>query len=341
MRVLWSLLVLVLAACASDTAAVPEGPAPESFAEEAADTISTDIRSSLEPVSVDSQRATERVAVNPEPNPVLPPAVDHRYAVLVGINDYPGDTEDLPSGGHDVEAMREVLVGHFGYRPANILVLRDREASRGQIRQVIQTHLAQAGPDGSALFYFSGHGLQLDGNAGVDIEADDQDEALYVWADAGERSSAIVDDELGAWVGGLATDRVLVVLDACHSGTATRGPEGWIYGLAPKGVRYADVAPVLDAPTRPEVPPVSALRHTLLAAARDQEVALSGLPGDPSLFTAVLTDALRESEPNLELADLMRGVRRIVQARSRQFRSEHTPQLEGRSQTIADVFIAR
>ena len=340
MRALFLSLALGISACtpSADAPAPPPG------------TLATDVdsviaRSIVEPAGPAEAADTAAMSVPPtaelaSPNPTEDPSparpADQRYALLVGINDYPGEDEDLPSGLLDVAAMQEVLIERFGYRPENILMLTDRRASRGQIRRAFREHLAQAGADGSAVFYFSGHGLQTDGNRGPDVEADGQDEAIYVWADRGERGSTILDDEIGVWANGLATDHVLVVLDACHSGTGTRGPEGWINGLAPKGVRYADVAPTLDAPARGSASP-TALRHTLLAAARDHEIALSGLPGDPSLFTEALTAALREADLSIGLADLMRGVRRSVQARSQQYRSRHTPQFDGRAQTVGDV----
>ncbi|MEO0557504.1 MAG: caspase family protein [Bacteroidota bacterium] len=293
-----------------------------------------DASSTVEQAGPDS--VTTKTARTQDETVALTPAqpTDSRYAVLVGINDYPGEEEDLPSGQHDVDAMRSLLIERFGYRSDNILVLTDQRATRGGIQRAIETHLAQAGASGSAVFYYSGHGVQTETNHGRDVEADGRDEAIYVWADDGEHSALILDDEIGVWVSALATDRVLVIADACHSGTVSRGGSE----LAPKAVRYEDIVSRLESPARGDVLPPASPRHTLLAAAHDNQMALSGLPGEPSLFTKALTTALWDAAPGLELADLMRDVRRVVLAQSRRYQSAHTPQIDGRSQTVADVF---
>jgi hypothetical protein len=54
-----------------------------------------------------------------------------------------------------------------------------------------------------------------------DAEADGRDEAIAVWGQGA--GGVILDDELGVLVRQLRTERTLVVLDACHSGTGTRG----------------------------------------------------------------------------------------------------------------------
>ncbi|MEL6615419.1 MAG: caspase family protein, partial [Bacteroidota bacterium] len=95
--------------------------------------------------------------------PVRAPA-DGRFALLVGISDYPGTRDDLPSGEHDVEAMRRVLVERYGYRPENVRTLLDRDATRGAIRAAIGTHLGQART--TALLYVSAHGVRLGFNPG-------------------------------------------------------------------------------------------------------------------------------------------------------------------------------
>jgi len=149
-----------------------------------------------------------------------------KYAVFVGINDYlayedePGG--DLQGAERDALSMRTVLTERWGLREENTRTLLSRAATKDAIRDVITGWLtAQAGPGDLAIFYFAGHGAQafdLDGD-----EPDGLDETLAP-TDILPLSSAndIRDDEFRLWLMGIGTD-VVVILDSCHSGTATRG----------------------------------------------------------------------------------------------------------------------
>lgn len=141
-----------------------------------------------------------------------------RYALLIGAGDYPAGTEnDLSAVATDLVLMRTMLIDQLGFRDEDIVTLADaRATSRGAVRG-FREHLSQAGKDGAAVFYYSGHGLQIGENIGeLDAETDGSDEALYM-ADA----SYLVDDDIAFLRDELTTDNVLVILDACHSGTAS------------------------------------------------------------------------------------------------------------------------
>src|SRR5690606_21033731 len=103
-----------------------------------------------------------------------------RYALLVGVADYPGQENDLPAVAGDVRRMRDLLVNHFGFSEANIVVLEDDRATRENIVAAFTQHLAKAGGGGTALFYYSGHGTQLPENIALtgvlDPEQDGVDE---------------------------------------------------------------------------------------------------------------------------------------------------------------------
>ena len=292
-----------------------------------------------------------------------------RYALLVGIDDYPGARADLPSSVLDVQTMKDVLVGSLGFPEENVVTITDAEATRNHILTAFARHLGQAGPDGRAVFYFSGHGTQLDGNEGVtaplDNESDNVDEAFAVWDDDGRSSSLILDDELGLLTDQLTTSHAMIVLDACHSGTGTRGrsdsplvekrvpldsltnlvrPTAYLKGAGDTPALDAsattDDVSVGDVLARPQ-------RHILLTAARADEKALAGSGGrikDPrmleaSAFTHFLAEQLRAADASTTFADLMTEVQRqtLSYAQSRAGQSQ-TPQVEGnaQSQRVAD-----
>ena len=119
-----------------------------------------------------------------------------RYALVVGIDDYRGIGSSLRGPVADARLMGRILVEQYGFRPENVIELVDRDATRDNIAQAFLRHLGQAGPDGVAVFYYSGHGMQTDSNyaltGALDPEPDDVDEALYVWGSDG-RGAMVLD----------------------------------------------------------------------------------------------------------------------------------------------------
>ncbi|MEM8559388.1 MAG: caspase family protein, partial [Bacteroidota bacterium] len=153
-------------------------------------------------------------------------AADGRYAVLVGISDYPPGSTDLAAPVYDARLIRDFLVEQMAYDPADIVLLTDEEATREHILQALGRHLGQAGPEGTVLFYYSGHGGYTNGNVAIgpplDVEPDGRDETLSVWSPEGSTTD-ILDDEIRLVFDALPARRKLLIFDSCHSGTAARG----------------------------------------------------------------------------------------------------------------------
>jgi hypothetical protein len=84
-----------------------------------------------------------------------------KLALLVGINQYPAT---LSLGGclTDVALQRELLVHRFGFNPADILTLTDRQATRKQVEAAFLEHLTQQAKTGdTVVFHFSGYGRRV------------------------------------------------------------------------------------------------------------------------------------------------------------------------------------
>lgn len=175
-----------------------------------------------------------------------------KYALLVGIDDYPGIGNDLNGPVEDARIMYRALTERFGFDPANIVVLNDSDATRENIANGVIEHLGQAGPDGVAVLFFSGHGIHVGENIGLTGALDpeprgDGDEAIFIYGHGGE-SSVLLDEELGFLIETIEAGRALVVVDACYSGEITRGSAD---GPQPKIVDINDpeVAASLRLPT--------------------------------------------------------------------------------------------
>ena len=163
------------------------------------------------PTGGDSVRATAMGGATFDP--------DKRYAVIVAIAHYPQPAYELPSPAQDAAALRSVLIDRFGYDPSKVHTLLDAHATRDSVVWAFRRFLSQAGPQGSAAFFFVGHGLPLDSNYSVqDPEPTGHDQALYVWGQDGH-GAIILDDELNLLIRELPTPRTLIVLDGCYSGS--------------------------------------------------------------------------------------------------------------------------
>lgn len=285
---------------------------------------------------------------------------NERYALLVGIEEYPEGVKDLDGPAADVRVTRDLLVNRYGFHPENIVTITDREATREHIVNAALRHLGQAGPNGVAVFYYSGHGTQLDGNFGAtgaqDDEDDGKDEAIVLWG-RGDRTAVLVDDELGYLSDRLPAGRAMFILDACHSGTGMRGtPDHYA-----KFVRMEDVAAVTDLPesylTAPGVTEIGAeaagaarpqRRRVLLAASSADEVSwVAAVPwmngSDESVFTHYLVQHLKDAPQTETFASVLQRVgRQTSQYTRNRFRKLQTPQVEGADPAeMLDTFLRK
>ena len=288
---------------------------------------------------------------------------DAKYALLVGISDYPGDDDDLSSPAADARIMRDVLVDTFEYDPANVMMVLDQDATRDHIINAFLRHLGQAGPNGTALFYYSGHGTQLDKNLGLGRpldpeDGDDLDEALYVAGYDGS-SSLILDDELGYLLDQLSTDRTLVILDSCNSGTGTRGagvPKQVSMNLTDVNNVLARVyvpREIVGAKERALATPAESSEfgdlletqqpHVLLAGSRDDEISWVGgtwpdRGGSASVFTYYLADALETADNQTTFSDLVAEVRaQTIAYTEGEYGVAQTPQVGGQLSNMSVV----
>ncbi|WP_182866717.1 caspase family protein [Rhodopirellula sp. JC639] len=146
-----------------------------------------------------------------------------KYALLVGIDDYQhGGVPDLRGCVNDVHAMKNLLVGTFGFPAQNVRVLTNAAATRAGVLRAVRDNLVAPTADGDiAVFHFSGHGSQMRDVSGD--ESDQWDETIVAYDSRSEGVLDISDDDLNALFKELdVKTNLTVILDSCHSGTATR-----------------------------------------------------------------------------------------------------------------------
>lgn len=124
------------------------------------------------------------------------------WAVVIGINNYPGTSYDLQSAVNDANDVNQALAG-FGVSADRRLVLKDNEAGLASIRKSVEWLVAHAGPDATAVFFYAGHVRKL--RPGVEA---------IVAADGGMLSDA----ELGGMLEGLQARKTWIGIAACYGG---------------------------------------------------------------------------------------------------------------------------
>ena len=153
-----------------------------------------------------------------------------KVALIVAIADYPSS-----SGWKDLSSDRDLVVMRAALERQGfdqILELTDRAATRSGLEKAFQRFREKTSPGDVAFFHYSGHGHRITDDD--HDEEDGYDEVLVPYgalrkppADyKGEKH--VRDDELGSWLKQLRQrvgedGEVVVSLDSCFSGTATRG----------------------------------------------------------------------------------------------------------------------
>jgi len=276
-----------------------------------------------------------------------------QIALLIGIADYknfpkngrPGES-DLDGPPNDLVVMQRLLRGWGFSDPADVRILRDSLASKRAILRAFDWVVERADqPDDVVLIYFSGHGTYVRDENGDEAQftpGDTLDEALVPW-DAPTLTTAanvpvtgigprlLLDDEIReSLINRLSskTRHVTVILDACYSGTATRGntnnqtrPRG---GTAAGNISGG--LPDLSDPT-------DGGGYTLLTASSSQETAQEkgfATGTGPMRVNGVLTWALARTLAGAPRTarwnEILPDLRRLVQEQG----VAQTPQLEGR-----------
>lgn len=128
---------------------------------------------------------------------------DGVWAVIIGVNDYPGRAADLRSAVNDADDMDEALA-RLGVPAERRLVLRDGEASAEVIATAADWLVSRAGPESTAVFFYAGH-----------VRKDRAGEAI-VAADG----ALVTDEELAARLAPL-TGKAWIVMASCFGGGFT------------------------------------------------------------------------------------------------------------------------
>lgn len=139
-----------------------------------------------------------------------------KLALCIGINNYPGTSNDLSGCVNDANDWATVLENR-GFQVSQLL---DAQASKAAMVTAINELIGGAAPKDSIAITYSGHGTWVPDQNGD--EPDGRDEALCP-CDVGS-GQVLLDDEIRTMFAKRAPGvRVLLISDSCFSGSVTRG----------------------------------------------------------------------------------------------------------------------
>jgi hypothetical protein len=180
---------------------------------------------------------------------IFKPFSQTKHALVVAVGDYP-ENKNYKRNWSDLSSMNDVeLVKKFlnsqKFEEKNIVYLLEKEAVTENLIKAFDKLTSDVSSGDIVYFHFSGHGQQVVDAAKGQFknsshlkkdEEDNLDEALVLynapldWYDGYELQDHFVDDQMNFYLTKLrkklgGNGQVIVVIDACHSGTATRGAE--------------------------------------------------------------------------------------------------------------------
>lgn len=273
-----------------------------------------------------------------------------RKALLIGVGTYQhlpyinsqGERLDnLKGPGNDVQKIKELLVSGYGFRPEEIQLLKDREATREAVLKAFDQWLIQGTKPGDlAVFYFSGHGTRISRGSQDYYKAICPHDAQMKAKNLAS-ANLIVHEELGSLLGKLKGREVVVIMDSCHSGGMTRSIRG-------TAVSRLEQTPAIQAKFLPvEIAEVDSVGKTrgkglplrsskkevgfegqisILSSREDQVSVELTLPNGiiHGAFTAALLEGI-EKKKDIRYGEWFEYARKTIKDR---FRLEQDPQLK-------------
>jgi hypothetical protein len=157
-----------------------------------------------------------------------------KHALIIAIGNYDKATSGLSpiSSANDVPLIMQALKSQ-GFDEKNTIIVLDEAATKSGIVQGLAQLEASVNKGDIVVIHYSGHGQQITDDNGDEV--DGLDEAIVPY-DARARfvpgvyegENHLRDDDIGIWLTRIrkkvgASGSVLLIMDSCHSGTASRG----------------------------------------------------------------------------------------------------------------------
>lgn len=208
--------------------------------------------------------------------------MEHRYALIVGIDHYNDDTHfmPLPFAQADARSLYELLIDpeRGGWQPEHVVYLVGEEATRDELEsQLRDLFLVRAQPQDLILFYFAGHAF---------LDPATSDGYLALQATRFERpvTGLHIPTFVDHYLYDSKASNILTILDIAHSGP------GW------RSQKNAGDASLLFGPSLLDLPRTHG--RIILASQRMGAVSQEQMEQGHGVFMAHLLDALEGEAAN-------------------------------------------
>jgi tetratricopeptide (TPR) repeat protein len=205
-----------------------------------------------------------------------------KWALIVGISKFKDTSLDLKYPSKDAQDFASFLVKEQNFRPDHVKVLTDMDATRANILSYLGENWLPklVNKDDLVVFFFSGHGSPADmDHVGVSYLCPSDIDIKNLYA-----TGISMQDLAKQFKERLACDRVILIIDACHS-AATAG----------KGMRRTTN---VDAEALS-----SGTGHLVICSSDKNERSWESTKYPNSVFTKWLIEGLRHGGSNTSLGD--------------------------------------
>ncbi len=234
--------------------------------------------------TVDEQPIAEAAPAAPANRPIR-----DKWALIVGISKFKDSTLNLRYPSKDAKDFYDFLISSAGFKKDHIKLLVDEEATRGHILSELGDKWLPrvANPDDLVVIYISSHGSASDmdvGGVNYLLAHDTEVDNLYA-------SGLPMQDLTRIIKGRVHSDRIVLVLDACHSGATTVADSKGLSRTT--NVNADDIA--------------QGTGQLVISSSMPNQVSWESKKDQNSVFTKYLMEGLK-SKPNLgEAFDFMKS----------------------------------
>ncbi|MBI4533243.1 MAG: tetratricopeptide repeat protein [Candidatus Melainabacteria bacterium] len=243
--------------------------------------------------------------------------VNDKWALVIGISKFADSSLDLKYSAKDAQDFYNYLItdGHFAKDHVKLLI--NEIATREQVlSQIGDTWLPKVAKlDDLVVIFISSHGSPSDVNVGgvnYILAHDTSKSNLYATGIAMQDLSQILKNRIGS-------DRLVLILDACHSGNAAASGKG-IFRVS--NVNVDEIA--------------EGSGKTVISSSEPAQMSWESSEYPNGVFTHYLIDALHQNGSDTKLSDAYKYMKEKVQEEVLRDRGAmQTPQLRGTADSTA------
>lgn len=241
--------------------------------------------------------------------------VKDKWALVIGVSQFANPALNLKYSAKDAQDFADYLKKEAGFAPDHVKVLINEEATEKRILSLLGNKWLPhaAGPDDLVVIFVSTHGsgAELDvGGQNYLVAYDTDVDDLYTTGIPMQKLAKDIKERVHA-------DRVVIFLDACHSGGANS--KGESKGLSRSGVDASELA--------------YGSGQMVIASSKEDQVSWESKNGQNGVFTANLLEALRSDGKNTTINKMFETLKDKVQDQVLRERGRlQTPVMESRWQ---------